>query len=341
LKLTSNIPEAGKIQISTLPTQELPWEGIYFQDVPINISVVASDGYKFSHWSDPSLPSDTTVTIVLHGDYELKAFFERKEQNDYNVVINEIMYKPADSQDCGDWIELYNPSDHNIDVSGWKLKDGNNDHAFIFPANQNIKSDEYLIICKSKSDFSVYYPEVQNYIGELGYGFGEQDQVRLFDNEACLIDSLSYTSSPPWYPEADGTGASLELINYALDNTLPQSWSVSKMPNGTPGAKNSVFVPVINSSSVSTISLICSPNPIVNNASYHFNIPDSNYYILEIFDIFGNEIKTLLDSYIDSGRYRVFWDITDTHGRKIAPGIYLCRLSSTKYNIIQKCIVLN
>lgn len=39
-----------------------------------------------------------------------------------NLVINEIMAKPDDDTE---WVELYNPTNQEIDLNGWTIKDGN------------------------------------------------------------------------------------------------------------------------------------------------------------------------------------------------------------------------
>ena len=45
-----------------------------------------------------------------------------------HVVISEVMYNPADSLESGkEWIELYNPTDHAVNISYWTImkKDDN------------------------------------------------------------------------------------------------------------------------------------------------------------------------------------------------------------------------
>ncbi|MFZ5554427.1 MAG: CotH kinase family protein [Bacteroidota bacterium] len=54
---------AGKIHISTIKPENYPWNGIYFNGVPIKIEAIANPGYTFSHWQNNSLITDTLSVI--------------------------------------------------------------------------------------------------------------------------------------------------------------------------------------------------------------------------------------------------------------------------------------
>ena len=60
--------------------------------------------------------------------------------------------------------------------------------------------------------FESVFPNIP-YIGELGFGFGRSDSVRLYNLEEDLEDQVSYTSEEPWTTCADETGNTLELIS--------------------------------------------------------------------------------------------------------------------------------
>ena len=48
---------------------------------------------------------------------------------------------------------------------------------------------------------------------------------------------MEYDDKAPWPICADGNGASLELILYDSDNTLPESWQCGLI-HGSPGSEN-------------------------------------------------------------------------------------------------------
>ncbi|NTV83407.1 MAG: T9SS type A sorting domain-containing protein, partial [Bacteroidales bacterium] len=65
--LTLNVyPEgAGKIHISTITPETYPWQGVYFNGVPIQIQAIANEGFNFLHWGANDLISDTLDAVFL------------------------------------------------------------------------------------------------------------------------------------------------------------------------------------------------------------------------------------------------------------------------------------
>ena len=101
-----------------------------------------------------------------------------------------------------------------------------------------------MVFVKNESDFVSVFPGVP-YIGELGFGFGGSDAVRLYSSENKLVDEVYYESESPWPTCANETGNTLELITPDLDNLLPESWSCIN-ENGSPNAVNSTGLSVEN-----------------------------------------------------------------------------------------------
>jgi hypothetical protein len=65
--LTLNVyPEgAGKINISTITPSTYPWQGVYFNGVPVKIEAIPAEGYNFLHWGNNGLISDTLNAAFL------------------------------------------------------------------------------------------------------------------------------------------------------------------------------------------------------------------------------------------------------------------------------------
>jgi len=232
---------SGLISINSLDYQFDEFEGRYFQTIPITIRARPKDGYKFVRWGGASESSNPVITIVPDSEeINLTALFKEIESNDNDLVINEILYRAE--ANAMDWFELYNNANYPIDISNWTMKDDNENNIFTFPENTVIAPDGYLVVSQDIEDFATFYSEVENVIGSFGFGLGRDDQVRIWDGFGYLIDSVDYTNKEPWPEAADNTGASLELINPNLDNTLAENWQASHEKLGTPGRVNSVYV---------------------------------------------------------------------------------------------------
>ncbi len=154
------------------------------------------------------------------------------------LVINEINYHSSDDFNTGDWVELYNNTDELLDISNWIFKDENDSHIFTFSENTILSSGEYIVLCSDTSFFTSFFPNVNNFIGNLGFGFsGNGEQLRLFNSEYELVDFVEYDDSAPWPTQPDGNGPTLELIDPINDNSIAENWTFSN-GNGSPGQSN-------------------------------------------------------------------------------------------------------
>ena len=233
---------AGQIKFNSIIIEngEYPWTGNYHGG--IDMLVEAVDNNAFDHWLiDNHLVADLyspdISLMLLQSDY-ITAVFSSYESTD--VVINEINYNSADDFDPDDWVELYNPTNEDVDIGNWAFKDEANDHVFTFPENTFLNSGEYIVLCKNSDSFIALFPDVVNFIGDLGFGLsGGGELIRLFDSIGYLVDSVEYDDTDPWPVEPDGVGPTLELIDPYLDNSLAENWMASE-GYGSPGSVNTM-----------------------------------------------------------------------------------------------------
>lgn len=86
------------------------------------------------------------------------------------IVINEI---ESNNGTPGDWIELYNPNDAAVDLTGFTLRDDDDTHTFSIAAGTLLAAGGYLVVDES----------------QLGFGLGAGDAARLFDASGRLHDA--------------------------------------------------------------------------------------------------------------------------------------------------------
>ncbi len=70
------------------------------------------------------------------------------------------------------------------------------------------------------------------------------------------------------------------------------------------------------------------PNPFNANTKISFGLPEPGQIQLEIFNITGQKVGTLLDGYFEAGRYDLVWDGTDSNGQIVSSGVYFYRLQT-------------
>jgi hypothetical protein len=82
------------------------------------------------------------------------------------------------------------------------------------------------------------------------------------------------------------------------------------------------------------------PNPSVSQTAIRFELPVSSNVTLEIFDIYGRKVTTLLNESMPEGEYRKVWNCTDGTGRRVRPGVYFCILTGRNMKLNQKIIIV-
>jgi hypothetical protein len=257
----------GMVKLNSLNLESFPWSGNYYGGVDVKLTAVTTNNiYEFDYWeleNHTTLPDSTAVSISFNpSNWEnLVAHFRLKQFSD-SLVINEINYRSASDFDTGDWVEFYNPHDYDLDITGWIFKDDNDSHEFIFPDATVIPAYGYLVLCRDTVSFKEFFPEVDNFLGDMDFGFSSNGELlRLYNADMALIDTVHYQNSTPWPPEANGGGPTLELIHPSLDNALPESWMASPL-YGTPGAMNSLMTSVPKAPEVfKNLTFTVIPNP--------------------------------------------------------------------------------
>ena len=274
---------------------------------------------------------------AAHEFYELDVTTETGE-----IVINEINYHSSEDFDPEDWVELYNPSTEDLDISGWEFKDEDDEHIFIIPNNTILAGDEYLVLCNDSALFSSAFPGVANFIGNFDFGLsGGGEPIRLFDAEGTLIDSVDYDDEEGWPTLPDGFGNTLELIDPSFDNTLAESWQAS-LNHGTPGQVNSTGVSVEDEIvTAKNLNLNNYPNPFNPSTTISFNVLSGTHDTeISIFNIKGQKIKTLIKEKMTVDTHSVTWNGKDDSGRNVASGVYFYQLKNGSISDSKKMILM-
>lgn len=227
------------------------------------------------------------------------------------VIINEINYNSSDTLTSGDWIELYNTSLNSINISNWQIKDSNDNHVFVIPNGTQIDGNGYLVFVKSELNFASVYPNIP-YLGELGFGLGNSDAVRLYSTNGNLMDEVYYDALPPWPSCANGTSYTLELIAPELDNSLPENWDCVN-ENGSPNAVNS-NTPQPPNDDDSSDAIMIYPNPVKNIIYITGDMENSS---IEIYTLLGQLVMTA----INTDQIKV---------RHLSQGIYLIKITNQR-----------
>jgi hypothetical protein len=77
------------------------------------------------------------------------------------------------------------------------------------------------------------------------------------------------------------------------------------------------------------------PNPFNPTTTIKFDIPESGYFTLKVYNLLGQEIATLINSEINIGSHKVTFDASS-----LASGIYIYKLNGGGVNMTKKMMLL-
>ena len=187
-----------------------------------------------------NLVTNATQTVVLNGAVPDPAKC---------IVFNEIMYKPALTN--AQYVELYNSSTNfSFDLSGWQV----NGLGYTFPAGSLLLPTNYLVLAANTAAFAGAYgatnPVFDTYGGTLSAN-GETLTLNTASN--VTVTKVKYENQLPWPTNANGTGASLQLIDPHQDNWRAGNWTA--VLTNTPVTPQWTYVTVTGTASSSLLYL--------------------------------------------------------------------------------------
>lgn len=141
------------------------------------------------------------------------------------LVITKIMYNPAESTNFPnskdlEFIEITNTGNKTENLTGVYF--GGTGFVYQFPVNTLIEAGATIILAGNATIFRVkygFFPAGQFTRNLSNTG----ENLLLLDGFGNIIDNVHYSNLPPW-PNADGNGYYLELVDPFSDNSLPTNW---------------------------------------------------------------------------------------------------------------------
>ena len=82
------------------------------------------------------------------------------------------------------------------------------------------------------------------------------------------------------------------------------------------------------------------PNPFNPETKIVFDLPESGQVKLEIYNIKGQKVKTLLDCYMSPGRSEMLWNSKDDNGKRVSSGVYFYLLQTPTKHLTKKMLLL-
>lgn len=169
-------------------------------------------------------------------------------------VINEVLWAGSDISTSDEWIEIYNPDEEDIDLSGWTVttlsSKGEHVVALRFATGTILSSDSYMVIARKDAASSRLLEEPTLIVPSLTL-LNTNLQLRLYDNTGALMDEVDDGSGAPFAganPSGGGEKASMERVSAKALGNAKENWKTAVSSFGfdegsplfgTPGFSNS------------------------------------------------------------------------------------------------------
>ncbi len=82
------------------------------------------------------------------------------------------------------------------------------------------------------------------------------------------------------------------------------------------------------------------PNPFNPDCIISFTLPHYKEVKLEIFNIMGQKVRTLVNNKMNPGHHQVLWNGKDDYGNLIASGVYFYRIESGDFKAARKMVMI-
>jgi len=123
----------------------------------------------------------------------------------------------------------------------------------------------------------------------------------------------------------------LEFINYNTGWICGQNGRILKTTNG-----GSTWIKPINTEVPESYALRQNfPNPFNQVTKIQFEIPESKFVTLIVYDILGKEIAALVNEKLSPGKY-----VINFNENGLSSGIYFCKLQTNNYSAVKKMVLI-
>lgn len=146
-------------------------------------------------------------------------------------------------------------------------------------------------------------------------------KIGLFDLEGAE------TMEPGKYPLLTLSG-NWELVSATVSDMNHTAWS-AKIRNNDDQLLPDAYVLHQNV-----------PNPFNPTTEIRFELPKAGHVTLDVFNVVGQRVKTLVDNHLETGAHAIIWNGTDDQGGAVSSGVYFYRLTAGEFVDTKKMLLL-
>ncbi len=231
------------------------------------------------------------------------------------VCINEFQ-STSDFGGPDDWIEIYNRGNTAYDLSGCFLSDErSNNTKWTFPHGTILDPGEYLVV----------FEDVLNF----GLSSSGNDVIIFTDSDSTTgLDFYDF-------------GPQMADISEGRTPDGASNWVFFDEPTRGRANANISAIEDDRISIPTTIALFQNyPNPFNPETSIEYTLPVESQVKLEIYNMAGQKVKTLVDKKQSQGRYQIKWNGLTAASELAASGVYFYKLDAEGLSQTRKMLMI-
>ncbi|MBT4500362.1 MAG: T9SS type A sorting domain-containing protein, partial [Gemmatimonadetes bacterium] len=195
--------------------------------------------------------------------------------------------------------------------------------------------------------------EIYSLLVSSAEGLVNGDEIGLFTQDGDCVGAGVWQGRPivlaAWMddtrtPEKDGWKPEDSLIFRVWDpggNRTSEPAVTYTEGSGSPGEEPGAVVHLSARAVPTEYALSPSyPNPFNPSTTIRYALPEEGRVSLIIFNVSGQQVRTLVGEWQQAGNYTVYWDGKDGAGREVGSGIYLCRMESGAFTRVSKMVLI-
>lgn len=159
------------------------------------------------------------------------------------VLFSEIFYDTPGTETDEEWLEVYNTTASNLDISGYTIVDNNGTGAsYTFPSGSVIAPNDYFTIARTALGFQALYAADAHQYGSLPALNNSGESLLLLDDTGSTIDQVAWEGgASAGVPAGWGTGPtaaegeSIVRVSLTTDTDTDADWTTAPN-NGDPAS---------------------------------------------------------------------------------------------------------
>jgi hypothetical protein len=191
----------------------------------------------------------------------------------------------------------------------------------------------------------------------IRFYFDTTDSINNNTSGWFFDDVLVYFEGVPWLPIYPNSGTILAgqsaniTVTYDASNLVEGEYTANITISSNDPAEPEVIIPVtltvgyVNAEQ-EIIPIVTNlqgnyPNPFNPATTISFSVAQTSSFVnLEVFNIKGQKVKTLIDEILPADQHSVIWNGKDENGKPVSSGVYFYKMKAGSYLSSKKMILL-